>query len=959
MGALRLAIFVLASSTTSFLLAQTNSVAPLNQPQVSLPSKPRAGIPPDFARMLHRSRGWRTNGTARAAGSHPDPASDGFIFAPALIYDSGGWNPNSIAVADLNGDGKPDLLVSNCAIPGLGCGSELGALSVQLGNGDGTFQSAVIYNTGGFAAHSVTTADVNGDGRPDALIANFDMSRVAVLLGKGDGTFEGGSQYDSGGFGASSVAVADVNGDGKPDMVVANFNCATGFTGCEDNPVGVIGVLLGNGDGTFRSAVAYGTGGYHSFSVAVTDVNEDGKPDLLVTNECVTLDCVNGISGIGGVSVLLGGGDGTFQPAVSYASGGLNAHSLTAADVNGDGKPDLLIANQFGSTSQSGGSVGVLMGIGDGTFAAVVPYDSGGFGASSVALADVNGDGKLDMLVANSCGGSCQSSDGSVGVLLGNGDGTFQSPVTYDSGGVEAGSVVAADLNGDGKPDLLVANFCGFFIEGSCEEGTIGVLINDFGLSAATTSLASSVNPSGFGQGMTFTATVVSQDSGTPTGSVIFIDGPNTLGTAALVGGHAALANSTLSAGAHSITARYSGDSTFQPNLSPALNQVVNQASTTTALSSSANPAAVTQSVTYTATVTSQFGGPVTTGLATQVVFTDGNATFFAPVVGNQASYTTSYTMTGAHFITAVYENDPNNLNSTSPALIEHIQSSPVVTKTTVATSMSPSSIGQAVTFTATVTPRSGSVPDGETVSFFDGQASIGTGLTTGGVATFTTSSLTAKSHVINAMYSGDTAFRLSTGAVNQVVSLYSSTTSVGSSFNPSTYGQAIQLTATVTSGAPASPTGIVTFKNRGRFLGSATLSSGTVTISGVKLSAGAMVITASYSGDALSADSAGTMTETVAPAITIALVTSSLNPSLSGQLVKFTATVGSPTTIVTGVVMFMDGANVLGTANLSADRASFSTSALSAGTHSITVVYAGSANINGCTSTPLVQTVN
>ena len=202
---------------------------------------------------------------------------------------------------------------------------------------------------------------------------------------------------------------------------------------------------------SFLPAVVYDSGGAFANAVAVADVNGDGKPDLLVGN-----GYDGGIPGNGGVGVLLGNGDGTFQPAVTHDTGGSGsfASSVAAADVNSDGKLDLVVVNSCGDSFCGGGagsSVAVLLGNGDGTFQPPVAYQSGGF-ASSAQVADVNNDRKLDVLVANS--------DGSVGVLLGNGDGTFQNAQTYSSGGVGSDAVVVVDVNGDGKPDLALSN-CG------------------------------------------------------------------------------------------------------------------------------------------------------------------------------------------------------------------------------------------------------------------------------------------------------------------------------------------------------------------------------------------------------------------------------------------------------------------------------------------------------------------
>ena len=445
------------------ILAALAAVAQLN-PVPRTPTKPYIAFAPSNAGIVGD----------RAVVSNTS------LFLPVVTYDSGGFEASSIAVADVNGDEKPDLVVANCG----GCYgppsiTHGGSVGVMLGNGDGTFQPAVTYASGGQTPLFVVVADVNGDGKPDLLVANrcgnngcLNDSLVSVLLGNGDGTFHAAVTYDTAGLFPTSVAVGDVNGDGKPDLLVAN-RCA------DSNCDGSVAVLLGNGDGTFQAGVTYRTGGSEAFSVAVADVNGDAKPDLLVgTDDIVCHD--RSCSPVGAVAVFLGNGDGTFQPAVPYDTGGDSPVSLAVADVNGDGKLDLAVANQA-CCSSANGVVGVLVGNGDGTFKTVVTYKAGvGGWGTSVGVADVNDDGKPDLVVTDQCAGANCLNDGIVGILLGNGNGTFQQAVTFNTGGFLTNSVAVTDVNGDGKPDLLVANQCADDA-GTCARASVGVLLNNGG----------------------------------------------------------------------------------------------------------------------------------------------------------------------------------------------------------------------------------------------------------------------------------------------------------------------------------------------------------------------------------------------------------------------------------------------------------------------------------------------
>jgi dienelactone hydrolase len=268
----------------------------------------------------------------------------------------------------------------------------------------------------------VSVADFNGDSKLDLAVAECTTSNnIGVLLGNGDGTFQASLNHPVG-MCPASLAVGDFNGDGKLDLAVANIDSDS------------LSILLGNGDGTFQAAVNYSVPAGPS-SVIVGDFNRDGKLDL-----AVALFKVNGTASGTEVAVLLGNGDGTFQTPLSYSAGQAPI-SVAAGDFNGDGKLDLAVANNGGT------NVSVLLGNGDGTFQTAVSYATGSV-PRFLAVGDLNGDGKLDLAVANSNG---------ISVLLGNGDGTFQTAMNYGAGSNPT-SVALADLNADGKLDLAVTD---------------------------------------------------------------------------------------------------------------------------------------------------------------------------------------------------------------------------------------------------------------------------------------------------------------------------------------------------------------------------------------------------------------------------------------------------------------------------------------------------------------------
>ena len=317
-------------------------------------------------------------------------------------------------MGDFNGDDIPDLAVTNANFGP-------GTLVIMLGNGDGTFRRGATYDVGD--PRSVAVADFNGDNQLDLAVIDPSSRAVRILPGNGDGTFHAGSVLNFNGY-PTSLAVADFNRDGSLDLVAAGAANDT------------VGVFLGNGDGTFRPATYYSTGST-PLSVAVGDFNGDGNLDLATGNSGTWPQYT------GTVSVLLGNGDGSFQTHRDYVTGS-GTHSVAVGDLNGDGTPDLVAANQQDQT------ISVLLGNGDGSFRYGDAYRTPP-SPSAVALADLNSDGRTDIVAANLYGNAAT-------VLLGNGDGTFQAPRDYLTG-FDPQAVVAADVNGDGQLDLITANW--------------------------------------------------------------------------------------------------------------------------------------------------------------------------------------------------------------------------------------------------------------------------------------------------------------------------------------------------------------------------------------------------------------------------------------------------------------------------------------------------------------------
>ena len=538
---------------------------------------------------------------------HGDGTFDG---APALQPPTGGINQalsgyNGTNLADVNGDGYPDLIVQ---------GSQT-TFNVLLGSSAGTYSigstiqvpaSITLFGhtiTGATATSNPVVSDVNGDGKPDLIFVNNglnpymadgetalnDLPVYFVALNNGDGTFKApiayafpsvatAPDYDNN-LQVGPPAVANITAGGHGDIVFG-FSDTVGGTSVANPFISGFLVLAGNGDGTFSGTPILTTTSSSSTGPAVAlqptvnalvDLNGDKKVDLVT----ITQNFSAATGGSTQLQVLLGNGDGTFQNAtnVNVFSTGVQSstYQLLFADFNADGKLDLACLNETYTASQA--QLAIALGNGDGTFQAPALNNlSGGdvIRSSGIAAADYNADGKLDLALLDPGDLS--------GIYYGNGDGTFASisfnNLAYPDDLINlavGGPAIATDLNKDGKPDILAGG---------------AILLNTYGTAtstppaSSTTTLKASATTVTAGTSVTFTATVAggAGSSGTPTGTVTFLDGTTTLGTGTLSSGVATYATSALAVGSHSVTAKYGGDTNFTSSTSSAVTITVNAA---------------------------------------------------------------------------------------------------------------------------------------------------------------------------------------------------------------------------------------------------------------------------------------------------------------------------------------------------------------------------------------------
>ena len=911
---------------------------------------------------------------------------DGTFAAP--VFYSVGSTVGSLVVDDVNNDGKLDIVATS--------GVNGSSLSVLPGNGDGTFGAAItaFSSTSVIYIGAIATADINGDGNKDVVSGNG-----RVFLGKGDGTFSAGTAITVNGQAPGGIPVlGDFNNDGKVDLA---YNKAGG---------GGVFIFLGNGDGTFTQGSSYASL-YNSWSITATDIDGDGNLDLVVgagNSGAIGPDVDHGI---GLVEILMGNGDGTFQGAPLYPatalSSGAGTASYTVGDFNGDGKPDVLVAksglmfmagngkgefaagvttsgpnpsqgqvitsalmngdknldavfidyNQSSQTSQ----VGVAFGNGDGTFAAANDYPLPSSATSVITLitADVNGDGYPDVVAVG-----LTSSGSALYVFLNDGTGALKAGQLVDTG-TEEDQIVAADLNGDGKLDLVVADAGAPGANGQEGADVKVYLGNGDGTFQAPTTFQPNaqvfsiavgdlnkdgipdlvISDSGQGAQNFELTTMLGKGDGTFAAAVHTASGPVGGGMLAVADfngdGNPDVAQGGCCGDSWLTVYLGNGDGTFsaQYGLAEAasINQIVavdingdgrpdilagpeegggvglevflnlyvtaaTGAATTTTVTAAPNPASLGESVTLTATVAPASGTGTPTGTVT---FYDGTTSLGTGTLSSgTATYSTSSLAVGTHSITASYGGDTSNEASTSSAVTVTVTVNALATTATALTASSTSAAaGTAITFTAAVKGASGSAAPTGTVTFYDGATSLGTGTLSAGSATYTTSSLAVGVHSITASYGGDANNRSSTSiaiSVTITATPLVSTTTLTSSSASIAAGSSVTFTAVVAppSGTTTVPTGTVTFLNGTTTLGTGTLNgSGAATYTTASLHVGTDSITAQYGGDGVFATSTST-------AVSVVVGTPNFSLSLSPSTVSI-AGGGSGTTTVTATPTF------------------------------------------------------
>jgi hypothetical protein len=792
----------------------------------------------------------------------------GLTFGPVLTTISGGstspysYLPTTPVVGDFNGDGHADIAMA-----------VEGGIELLFGNGDGTFASADFYDMGQ-PVGAAAVADFSGHGFPDVAVT-LEATFPQLLLGNGTGTFTPGPNPNPN-FGAQpadvTILAADFNGDGKPDLNIGNM-----IANQPSSSTQAVAFNLGNG--TFTTPVSL-----PNSSPIMADFNRDGRTDII------------NASGLQ-IVVSLGQKDGSFQSVSTSLNVPFYTGFFNVGDVNNDGKPDLVLNYRD--------HIEVWFGDGDGTFTFASPINLPGVASVVVAaIADLDGDGNADIILAPDPNPG--ASLGPLAILYGNGNGTFQAPVFVpifhrfsqvaavdinrdnkpdlvmtDGAGIAvmmnlggrsfgpevdfvAGRAVSAlnvvDVNSDGFPDIVVANPGGT---------TVTVLLNQPNGASPSGALVNgnlsvTPEPSISGQPFNISLSISGQNSGAliPTGIVgINIDGSFIADASLINGALSYVYSSTLLPGLHTITATYNGDSTYASK-SFSVTHLVSPPtySTQTTLAASPTTLLASQTLRLTATVSSAVSVP-----AGIVTFLDGTGTLGSASIDKTgtAYFDTALLTAGVHSISARFQGySQQGVNfittyvsaifSPSTSAAESVAVTANATTVALISSAGSATAGKVLTFTAQVNANAG-IPFGG-VSFYDGSSLLGSlSLESTGSASFSTASLAVGPHNISAAYSANGPYGGSTSNV-----LNTAVTPVAASTFPTMVSLAPQLNSTngissliaTVSSLEIFSSGAVTFLDSGKILGTAPVdASGTARLANVQMNSGIHMLTASFGG--------------------------------------------------------------------------------------------------------------
>jgi hypothetical protein len=848
-----------------------------------------------------------------------------------------GTGPGATVVADFNRDGIPDI-----ATVAENFDANTSLVTILLGNGDGTF-TPVAGQTLNFLADATVAGDFNGDGIPDLAVTN-GSDAVVILLGKGDGTFtSAGTTPSVGGTGymprGELLAAGDFNGDGNLDIAAVSED----DDGIEN--ASQITILLGDGNGGFTAGPTTAlTGGIPAglvfSSMAVSDFNGDGKLDIAASSHpsgaCPGQACAGA-----GLTILLGNGDGTFNLSSIDEGAASLLGTVVAADFNGDGIPDLAVTNSY---VPGNGLVYLLQGNGDGTFTPPNPISLGTDQPYLLAVGDFAGNGIADLALTISESEPPYSNV--VSVLWGKGDGTFATPpYQVNPFSAEAdddlAGIAVGDFNGDGLQDLTVTTHDSnsvAVLESQTQFDTAPpqtpIVLNGVGthliaasyqgdanyspsISAATAlnlssgaptvTLTLSANPINYGTPETSTV-VVSGNGPTPTGTVtVTYNGlpgvfPQSQPCEATLNNSGvatcALAPTTLGGGMYSVVASYSGDTNYpSASSSPTSLSVYNQT----------NPE-----------ISWNYPAPVTYGTALGPqqlnAFSNAPGTFsYSPAAGTVLS-------AGTYTLTATFT--PTNPLTTSSATatvpFTVLQATPTVNW------FNPPPIIYGTALSAT--QLNAASPVAGTFAYSPAAGTV----------------LGAGSHTLSVTFTPTDTTDYTTATASVTITVTQATPTITWAA-PAAISYGTALSATQLNATASVPGSFVYMPAAGTVpaVGSQTLS---------------VTFTPTDATDYATATS--TVTLVVSKAMpTIGLTTSGSSAYVLNPVI-FTATLTSTAGTPTGTVAFYDGTALLGTEAMTSGIAIYQTSALLAGTHSITAVYSGDMNFATATSSVLSQVI-